>query len=275
MLPASRLRTFTFSQGRLERQGAPKRVLIVGAGLAGLSAAYELNQAGHDVTVLEARTRPGGRVHTLRDPFPDGLHAEAGATRIPNHHHFTLKYAEMFGLTLDPFEPRDVPSVYRVHGQRIRVTPGQKVEWPYDLTTEERALGVNGMRQKYIWSMLSEVGDVTDPRWPPETLMKSDQMNRSDFWRSRGASSEAIALLSVGGMDNRADTRSTLLMLRVQALVQKLTHFYKIRGGNDLLPKAFASRLSEKIHYSTAVVKIEQDARASRSRSSRRVRITH
>ena len=260
MLPASRLRTFTFSQGRLERQGAPKRVLIVGAGLAGLSAAYELTQAGHDVTVLEARTRPGGRVHTLRDPFPDGLHAEAGATRIPNHHHFTLKYAEMFGLTLDPFEPRDVPSVYHVRGQRIRVTPGQKVEWPYDLTTEERALGLNGMRQKYIWSMLSEVGDVTDPRWPPETLMKYDQMNRSDFWRSRGASSEAIALLSVGGMDDRADTRSTLLMLRVQALSQKLTHFYKIRGGNDLLPKAFASRLSEKIHYSTAVVKIEQDA---------------
>ena len=64
---------------------------------------YELTQAGHDVTVLEARTRPGGRVHTLRDPFAEGLYAEAGAARIPNHHHFTLKYAELFGLTLDPF----------------------------------------------------------------------------------------------------------------------------------------------------------------------------
>ena len=148
MLSASRLRTFTFSQGRLERQGAPKRVLVVGAGLAGLSAAFELTQAGHDVTVLEARTRPGGRVHTLRDPFADGLYAEAGAARIPNHHHFTLKYAELFGLTLDPFEPPDVPSVYHVRGQRIRVTPGQKVEWPYDLTAEERALGLNGMREK-------------------------------------------------------------------------------------------------------------------------------
>src|SRR5215510_15526525 len=82
----------------------PKRVIIVGGGLAGLSAAYELTQAGHDVTVLEARTRPGGRVLTLRDPFPDGLYADAGATRIPNHHHFTLRYAELFGLTLDPFE---------------------------------------------------------------------------------------------------------------------------------------------------------------------------
>ena len=162
-LSASSLSAFAFGQRGLDRSGAPKRVIIIGAGLAGLSAAYELTQAGHDVTVLEARTRPGGRVHTLRDPFAEGLYAEAGAARIPDHHHFTLKYAELFGLTLDPFEPPDLPSVYHVRGKRIRVTPGQKVEWPYDLTAEERALGLNGMRQKYIWSMLGELGDVTDP----------------------------------------------------------------------------------------------------------------
>lgn len=75
------------------RVGArPKKVLVVGAGLAGLSAAYELTRAGHDVTVLEARTRPGGRVHTLRDHFPDGLYAEAGATNVFDNHHWTLKY---------------------------------------------------------------------------------------------------------------------------------------------------------------------------------------
>jgi NADPH-dependent 2,4-dienoyl-CoA reductase/sulfur reductase-like enzyme len=90
MLSASGLRTFTFSQRRPERQGAPKRVLVVGAGLAGLSAAFELTQVGHDVTVLEARTRPGGRVHTLRDPFADGLYAAAGAARIPNHQAFPI-----------------------------------------------------------------------------------------------------------------------------------------------------------------------------------------
>ena len=261
MLSASGLRTFTVSQGRLERQSAPKRVIIIGAGLAGLSAAYKLSQAGHDVTVLEARSRPGGRVHTLRDPFADGLYAEAGAARIPNHHHFTLRYAELFGLTLDAFEPRDMPSVYHVRGQRIRVTPGQKVEWPYELTAEERALGLNGMREKYIWSALIELGDVTDSRWPsPETLGKYDQMNRSDFWRSRGASSEAVALLSLGGIDDRVETWSTLFMLRNQALNRQFTQYFKIRGGNDLLPKAFASRLSEKIHYATPVVRIEQQA---------------
>ena len=52
-------RTFTFARGNLERRGAPKRVLVVGAGLAGLSAAYELTQAGHDVTVIRSPQSPG------------------------------------------------------------------------------------------------------------------------------------------------------------------------------------------------------------------------
>ena len=72
------------SQDRLERKGAAKRVIVMGAGLAGLSAAYELTQAGHDVTLFEARTRPGGRVYTLREPFSDGMYAEAGARMIPD-----------------------------------------------------------------------------------------------------------------------------------------------------------------------------------------------
>jgi monoamine oxidase len=266
-LPVSPLPILTLAQTTLERRGAAKRVIVVGAGLAGLSAAYELTRAGHDVAVLEARTRPGGRVLTLRDTFPDGLYAEAGATRIPNHHHFTLKYVELFGLTLDPFQPPDVPSVHYVRGKRIRVTPGQQVEWPYDLTAEERELGLTGMRQKYISSAMSELGDVTDTSWPsPEVLKKYDQMNRSDFWRSRGASYGAVALLSLGGIDDWLEPRAALLMLRNHALNQKLTQYYKIHGGTDLLPKAFASRLSEKIHYATPVVKIEQHARGVTAR---------
>ena len=249
------------SRASLRPGGRRKKIIIVGAGLAGLSAAYELTELGHDVIVLEAQTRPGGRVLTLRDAFADGLYAEAGASRIANHHHFTLKYAELFHLVLDPFSPPNSRSTYYVRGKRIQVTPGQTVLWPYDLTPEERALGLQGMRQKYVRSMLAELGDVTNPNWPPsDILRKYDHLNRSDFWRARGASSDAVSLLSLGGIDDRLDTWSTLFMLRNQALNQKLEMYYKIRGGNDLLPKSFASRLSEKIHYSAHVVSIEQTA---------------
>src|SRR5689334_3925114 len=67
--------------GRRNTSG-PGRVIVVGAGLAGLTAAYELGRAGFDVTVLEARDRIGGRVYTIRDPFRSGQHAEAGGEYV-------------------------------------------------------------------------------------------------------------------------------------------------------------------------------------------------
>jgi len=56
----------------------PKKVIVVGAGMAGLVAAFELAQVGHDVMILESQTRVGGRVYTLgeKDGFSKGLHGE-------------------------------------------------------------------------------------------------------------------------------------------------------------------------------------------------------
>src|SRR6476661_2196163 len=84
----------------LQRRGVAKKVVIIGAGLAGLSAGYELTQAGHEVTILEARNRPGGRVLTLREPFADGLYAEAGAMTISSSHTLSIRYARLFELPL-------------------------------------------------------------------------------------------------------------------------------------------------------------------------------
>lgn len=87
----------------LARGPSQKRVIVVGAGMAGLVAAYELTRAGHDPLVLEARPRVGGRVHTLREPFSHDLYAEVGAMRIPKTHDLTIAYCERFGLKLTPF----------------------------------------------------------------------------------------------------------------------------------------------------------------------------
>ncbi len=90
---------------------ARKKIIIIGAGMAGLSAGYELTQLGHDVTILEARSRPGGRVQTLRDPFDGGLYAEAGAARIPDNHDLTLKYVKLFELPLEPMYPSQLSAL--------------------------------------------------------------------------------------------------------------------------------------------------------------------
>src|SRR5262249_57456013 len=82
----------------------PAWIVVLGAGLAGLAATYELTQAGLDVTVLEARTRPGGRVLTLRDGLAGDLHVEAGAMYVPSHHDVVRNYLDRFGLPLDALE---------------------------------------------------------------------------------------------------------------------------------------------------------------------------
>ncbi|MFW6199493.1 MAG: flavin monoamine oxidase family protein, partial [Gemmatimonadota bacterium] len=118
--------------GRLP-PGTPARVVVVGAGLSGLVAAYELHRAGHEVTVLEARPRPGGRVHTLRTPFDDGLFAEAGAARIPPHHDLTLGYIDHFGLATSRFYPDEGRYLVVAEGARMERSPeaflGSRASW--------------------------------------------------------------------------------------------------------------------------------------------------
>lgn len=119
------------SPGALAPTGRTLRIVVVGAGMSGLVAAYELSRAGHDVTVLEARERVGGRVLTLRSPFAAGHSAEAGAARIPPEHDLTLGYARHFGLQLDRFYPEDGFFLRFQQGARVTVPPGSFLsEWP-------------------------------------------------------------------------------------------------------------------------------------------------
>lgn len=93
------------------------RVAIVGAGMAGLTAAWVLQRCGHEVKMFEASNRVGGRIRTLRDHFTPGLYVEAGAMRVPSVHKLTRQLIKKFRLKTLPFKDDDEhPWVY-VNGQ--------------------------------------------------------------------------------------------------------------------------------------------------------------
>ena len=257
------MRSWSFTPQALQQARSPKKVLVVGAGLAGLVAGYELNRAGHDVTILEAQFRPGGRVQTLREPFSDGLYAEAGAARIPDNHDLTLHYVKHFGLTLVPFFPHQLSMVYLVGGKRIKARSWSDLDLaqvPLELTAEERRLGMSGLLVKYLGDAMNDIGDPRSPDWPTGSAKKYDSMTMAEFLKERGASHGAIELIEYPYASAEDDPVSLLWNLRDNWYAARETTRYKIDGGNDLLPRAFAGKLKEKIHYGAPVVRIEQDA---------------
>jgi monoamine oxidase len=235
------------------------RIIIVGAGLAGLAAAHELTRAGHQVTVLEARTRPGGRVYTLREPFSDGLYADAGAARIQDSHEYTLRYVKQFNLTLDPFFPNQGSTVTRVAGKRILGPPRMPVDLaqvPLPFSDEEKKLGHIGCLSKYLFSHLKDVGDPTSAAWPDRDLSRFE-MPIAEFCEKQGATPAFISLIALG---HDLGGMSALMLLRDAAVARTTKQFLRIRGGNDLLPKAMAAVLSDRILYGAPVTRFEQNA---------------
>ena len=252
---------WAFPQAVEPRHTSGKRVVILGAGLAGLSAGWELRNAGHDVTILEAQLHPGGRVHTIREGLSDDLYAEAGAGRIPAGHTVTLEWVKHFGLELEPFRPTTLSEVALLKGKRVMMPADKPVDMsrvPLALTPEEREVGLDDLEEHYFGELMRKLGYALREDWPPETMRLAD-ISMGDFLRQRGASADAIHYM-LAGLEGQA----ALDYIRDENSHVRQTKS-KIKGGNDQLPRAFAAKLSDAIRYGCVVEHIE--------RSENRVRI--
>ena len=255
--------SWALPQNLAQRQGGAQRVAILGAGLAGLAAGWELKGAGHDVTILEAQLHPGGRVHTIREGLSDDLYAEAGAGRIPVAHTITREWVKYFGLELEPFLPTEMSQVTLLKGRRIKTPMGKPIDMsqvPLDLTPEERRIGLSNLDERYYGDLMRKVGVAIREDWPPEITRLAD-ITMADFLRQQGASADAIHYLCFGfeessALDAIRDNDMLLSPLKA-----------RIKGGNDQLPRAFAAKLSDVIRYGCAVEHIE--------RSEGRVRVAY
>lgn len=288
----------------------PQHVIVLGAGLAGLSAAWTLEQQGHTVTLLEASDRVGGRVLTLRSGFTPGLHADAGAAFIPGYHTYTVGFVLEFGLDLVPVAPTGTTLDY-LRGCTIANGQSAHADWPVALNDFEKGTTPLEWLHKYLLQPITSVL-ATAPRsasWPPASLASIDGMSYAELLSANGASDGAIAILRLGFSDlwgNGVDEASALLLLRDDAFSlagnppatpasQAPTHparrrfhaptpsapsspanapasapasatpvdpfgVFRLGGGTDVLPNAFAQRLQGAIHLNAPVRRVEQSA---------------
>ncbi len=251
------------------------RVAIIGAGVAGLTVAYELGKRGYRCTVLEARNRPGGRVHTIRRGtvseedgpgqvcrFDEGLYFNCGPMRIAHHHRTTLHYCRELNVPIEVFA----------------VTADN--QWLY----QTRASGLKGRRVR-----LREVRTDLDG-YVAELLSKSISAGALSQELSKDDAERLVAYLKgIGRLDEQltyrgqemrgpdepvgADGVERFTPLPLGELLGSRTGFYvdqgleyqptmmQVVGGMDRLPQALAARVKEKIVYQAAVREIRQDER--------------
>ena len=249
----------TAEEGLERRHQAPRRVVVIGAGLAGLVAAFELKRQGHRVTVLEAQNRVGGRIYTLREPFAPGLYAEAGGMRIPRAHDLTLRYCELFGLPMRPFVMGNPRALVHLGGQRMTkaeadADPGRL---PFQLEDRERGRTADDLWESAIGHLRAMVAREGMVAWD-HIVREYDQYSLYEFLRAQGWSTGAIEYFTVVNF-LEADMHNSLVEILREDLGGAYVDMQEIAGGMDRLPNAFYAQLEDEVRFGANVFALDQD----------------
>jgi len=251
------------------------RVVVLGGGLAGMSTAYELGKLGYDVTVLEARRRPGGRCHTIRRgtvseeegstdvcTFDEGLYYNPGPMRIPHHHTATLGYCRELGVPVEVFvNDNEAAFLYQTNADKLSGTRLRGREVRSDLSGYTAELLSKAMSA----GSLDEAMTPADRDALIEYLGRAGALQQRKYGGSarRGYASPPGAGTSAGTaspplpLDELLGSK-TGLYLQTEYLQQ--APMFQVVGGNDRLAAGFASKLKDRIVYGARVTEIRQSS---------------
>lgn len=236
-----------------------KRIIVIGAGLAGLSCAYELDQAGFNVILIEARSRPGGRVNTYREPFSDNLYSEMGAEYVDSSDTYIHEYCKKFDLKVLPAKQYD--GVY-LKGQPSTI---EGLRSGRDLLPFKGALEgkLFGQEVQYIqkWIDLVKLKGISSPE-----VQALDKISVEDILKEGGAPKDIIDLYTYANATEATAVASKMSALYMVLSNTRTSNFSentvegRIFGGNDQLPKTFAKKLGTKIMYNRPLQRLDYDS---------------
>jgi len=246
----------------------PKRVIIVGGGIGGLSCAYELMDRGHDVTLLEASRRTGGHVKTIRDPLPDGLYADVGAEHFTNPGYDEYRrYVEKFNLPVLPWARRQ--HMYRkIDGKWFteEQLADRTVLAGFGFNAREidyiRAHGFRELPALYLAPYAAKFKDEYQPFGIG--LDDFDHMLLGDVLADAGMSEAGARFIGAArSKPGERQTGASALFQIWQAAIPKMRglpvfkrEVFHLKGGNQLLPDTFAAKLGARVQRNSEVTAI-------------------
>ncbi|WP_306796386.1 NAD(P)/FAD-dependent oxidoreductase [Nocardia sp. XZ_19_369] len=217
-----------------KRTDNPQDVAVVGAGAAGLAAAWILARAGHRVRVFEGSDRVGGRIRTLREPFAaTGGHGEAGAMRIPATHTITTGVLARLSVPTRPFHMTHPHRLVSAGG--VSMTRAEYTTDPAPIAGVFGAAAVHG--RALLDQVLSRTGvnrDSDVEAWT-DFLARYDEMSLRDWLLAQGLSESSIDHLgSIEGITARMGLSLTHNLMTATNLAPG-TELVEIVGGTDRL----------------------------------------
>jgi monoamine oxidase len=262
----------------LEGSGNGKKVVILGAGLAGMASAYELAKLGYQCTILEARERSGGRCWSVRKNsvntetggglhkanFDEGLYFNAGPSRIPHNHALTLHYCKELGVPLQVYNNVNESAWYFSEGKgplsnkKIRVREIHNDMRGYTAELLAKAIDQSKLdtgltaedTQKLLEYLRAEGGLDIDKLYKVSSRRGYTEMPGAGDRPGKIADAHKLAdIISSGLLDpdfyNVAEYTFELQMTMLQAT-----------GGMDQIARAFEQKLGKLIRFNTQVTAI-------------------
>jgi monoamine oxidase len=240
--------------------GNPKKVLVAGAGIAGLCCAYELMKRGHEVKVLEASGRHGGHVFTRRDALSDGLYADLGAEHItkPGYEKF-WEYTKEFNLEVLPY-PRRKNILRRIDDKFYseEMLLDSTVLKQFGFNQREIAYiqqhTFPELRRLFLQPYLEKFTDEYQPFGVGFDHM--DNTPVTELYKTEGASQAALRFLG-GDQTSALYALWKSAILKLRGVAEYPVDVYRLKGGNQGLPNAFARALGEKVKLNCPILSIE------------------